>query len=151
MGCFEPFPVLAERLNPGFDQAGGQQRALCQVGSFAGQHHLWAVLVILLCAVTQVVVSWSGKRDLAKEQLVWTDLTGHSPGDLRKVVIGLLVSLAWFVLLSWGVYRETLSPFTAATLGAVWTLGLFWVGMGKSTGTERGLGFLVNKVRDDRF
>ncbi len=109
------------------------------------------VLVMLLCAVTQVVVSLSGKRDPAKERLVWTDLTDHLPSDLRKVAIGLLVSIAWFALLGWGVYRETLGPLTAATLGAVWTLVLFLVGMGRETGSKRGLGAVVNRIRDDRF
>ena len=49
---------------------------------------------MLLCAATQAVVSWTGKRDPDKEKLVWTDLTGHSSRDLAKVAIGLLVSIA---------------------------------------------------------
>ena len=92
------------------------------------------VLVMLLCAATQAVVSWTGKRDPDKEKLVWTDLTGHSSRDLARIAIGLLVSIAWFALLGWGVYRETLSPFAAAVLGAAWTLTLFWVGMGEGKG-----------------
>ena len=109
------------------------------------------VLVILLCAATQALVSWTGKRDPDKEKLVWTDLTGHSSRDLAKVAIGLLVSILWFACLGWWVYRETLSPFAAAVLGAVWTLALFWVGMGKMQGTPPGVRALAGKLRDDRF
>ena len=109
------------------------------------------VLVMLLCAATQAVVSWTGKRDPDKEKLVWTDLTGHSSRDLAKVAIGLLVSIAWFALLGWGVYRETLSPFAAAVLGAAWTLALFWVGMGKARGRPAGVWALAGRLRDDRF
>ena len=109
------------------------------------------VLVMLLCAATQAVVSWTGKRDPDKEKLVWTDLTGHSSRDLAKVAIGLLVSILWFACLGWWVYRETLSPFAAAVLGAVWTLALFWVGMGKATEAPAGVRALAGKLRDDRF
>ena len=109
------------------------------------------VLVILLCVATQVAVSLTGKRDPDKEKLVWTDLTGHSSRDLAKVAIGLLVSILWFACLGWWVYRETLSPFAAAVLGAVWTLALFWVGMGKMQGTPPGVRALAGKLRDDRF
>ena len=60
------------------------------------------VLVMLLCAATQAVVSWTGKRDPDKEKLVWADLTGHSSRDLAKVAIGLLISILWFACLSAG-------------------------------------------------
>ena len=109
------------------------------------------VLVMLLCAATQAVVSWTGKRDPDKERLVWADLTGHSSRDLAKVAIGLLISILWFACLGWWVYRESLSPFAAAVLGAAWTLTLFWVGMGKAQGTRAGVWALAGKLRDDRF
>ena len=109
------------------------------------------VLVILLCGATQVLVSWTSRRDPDKEKLVWTDLTGHTSRDLSRIACGLLVSIAWFALLGWWVYRETLSPVAAAWLGAAWTLALFWVGMGKGKGVQAGFQGLVGKLRDDRF
>lgn len=109
------------------------------------------VLVILLCATTQVLVSWTSRRDPDKEKLVWTDLTGHSSRDLSRIALGLLVSIAWFALLGWWVFRETLSPVAAALLGAAWTLALFWVGMGKGKGGPTGLRGMAGKLRDDRF
>ena len=109
------------------------------------------VLVILLCAATQVLVSWTSRRDPDKEKLVWTDLTGQSSRDLSRIAFGLLVSIAWFALLGWWVYRETLSPVAAAWLGAIWTLALFWVGMGKGKGGPTGFQGMIGKLRDDRF
>lgn len=65
--------------------------------------------------------------------------------------MGLLVSIAWFALLGWAVYREMLSPLAAALLGAAWTLALFWAGMGKGKGGLTWFRAMSGRVRDDRF
>lgn len=80
------------------------------------------VAVIALCVLAHVVVSLLSRPDDEKSRLVWTDLGGHAPGALRRVIIALLISLGLFALLGWAMCNEHLRPATCAMLAAVWTV-----------------------------
>ncbi|MFP6766317.1 MAG: sodium/solute symporter, partial [Planctomycetaceae bacterium] len=58
------------------------------------------VLVIPLAALIHILVSLMTPVDEEKSRLNWTDLGGHKPEDLRKLVIRIGTTLATFVILA---------------------------------------------------
>ncbi|MCH7989420.1 MAG: hypothetical protein IID46_09785 [Planctomycetes bacterium] len=116
------------------------------------------VIVISMCVLVHVVVSLKGQPDSEKGRLVWTDLGGHSSGDLRNLLTAFLVSLAVFALLGWSMYSEWFNPQTCAALGAIWTFLLFTGTIVRSLMKRQAAGesgidanLVVALVRDDRF
>ncbi len=94
------------------------------------------VVVILLCVVVHVVVSLKTTPDAEKGRLTWTDLGGHSAGDLRRLVTAIVMSLVVFAVLGLAMVAGWLAPGIAAALGFAWTIGIFVRG-------------IVNKLRND--
>ena len=97
------------------------------------------------------------KRD-QKSRLVWTDLGGHAPNDLRNLLTAFLISLVVFAILGWSMVNEWLSPKTCAFLGAIWTFLLFTGTiicslMKRQAAGEAGVdsNFLSALVCEDRF
>ena len=84
-----------------------------------------AVVVILLCIAVHVVVSLMTRPDSEKSRFVWTDLGGHSAGDLSRLAFKILISIGVFIFLGASMSKELLSPTASAIFAAVWTLGMF--------------------------
>jgi SSS family solute:Na+ symporter len=142
----------------GYDNLLGTYPAVSDVfGSKLNFFHR-ALIVILLCMLVHVVVSLKGQPDAEKSRLVWTDLGGHSSGDVRNLLTAFLISLVFFAILGWSMYSEWLNPQTCAALGAIWTF-LIFTGMilralmKRQADRERGvdLNLLVAVLREDRF
>lgn len=83
------------------------------------------VIVLGLCVVVYVLVSFVTRRDPEKERYVWTDLGGHAPEDLRRVLLAIAVSILVFAALGWMLYKDILSPTLSAWLAFAWTFALF--------------------------
>ncbi len=81
--------------------------------------------VMLLCGALYAGVSLCSPPDPQKGRMVWTDLGGHKPGDLRRLVTAILVSVAFYAALGWLMHVEFLSPTVAAFVGMAWTLAMF--------------------------
>ena len=116
------------------------------------------VAVIVLCVIVHVAVSLLGRPDAEKSRLVWTDLGGHAPGDLRRVVYAFLISLGLFALLGWAMCNEYLQPATCAVLAAIWTVLIVCGATARSLAKRRAAGDatlhsnpLVALLREDRF
>jgi SSS family solute:Na+ symporter len=87
--------------------------------------------VLALCVGIFIVVSLLTTGDAEKSRLVWTDLGGHSAGDLKRLLTTIGVSICVLALLGYIMYRGWLSPVFAAILGAGWTLTMFWGTLGR--------------------
>lgn len=96
-----------------------------------------AAIVMVLCAVVHVVVSLLEKPDPEKSRLVWTDLGGHAPNDMRNLFTALLVSVGLFALLGWLMVSEYLSPYYCAVLASGWTLLMFARAVSRSVAKRR--------------
>jgi len=109
------------------------------------------VLVVVLCVMTHVVVSLTDRRHLGKDSLIWTNLTNHKSKDLQKITFALLLSITFFIILGWALQSDILSPMFSATLGALWTLILFGIGLNRSVSAKTGVVDFFKMVKDDRF
>jgi SSS family solute:Na+ symporter len=111
------------------------------------------VFVLLLSGIIHVVVSLLTQPDAEKGRLTWTDLGGHSPATVRRLVTKILVSLVVFALLGIAMVITVLSPGIAACAGAAWTLVIFNLHIQgnrmKMDGDPDGA--TVELVRDERF
>ncbi len=108
------------------------------------------VVVIVLCVVVHVATSLVTRRDPDKERLVWTDLGGHEPGTLRKVVLAILGSIGVFAILAVAMVQAFLSPTVAAILGAIWTFCMFLVPLVRG-GKARPASEKGSILKDDHF
>ena len=115
------------------------------------------IAVVALCVAVHVVVSCFSRREVEKERLVWSDLGGHEPQDLRNLGIGIILSIGVFAALGLAMYAELLTPTWCAVLGGLWTFGIFSRPlllrlMGESTGEEGATRTPISStVRNDRF
>jgi hypothetical protein len=113
--------------------------------------------VIGLCIAVYVAVSLPGRPDPEKARLVWTDLGGHAPQDLRDLLAAITVSICVFTLLGWLMVIEKLSPETAAWLAAAWTLSMYLRGIRRRWKNQQAdddvaaVGPLRVILADDRF
>ena len=88
-----------------------------------------AFAVIVLSAIVHVVTSFATSRDATKERLTWTDLGGHDPNDLFRIVKMIVVSLALFAALAVAMIYGHLSPGIAGLFAGLWTIALFLRGL----------------------
>ena len=87
--------------------------------------------VLALCIAIFIIVSLLTAGDAEKSRLVWTDLGGHSPSDLKRLLTAIGASICVLAILGYIMYRGWLSPAFAAILGAGWTLTMFWGTLGR--------------------
>lgn len=110
------------------------------------------VVVLLLSGVIHVVVSLMTAPDEEKGRLTWTDLGGHSRGDLQRLVTKILISIGLFALVGVAMVKGVVTPGVAAWIGALWTLGIFNIHINgnrmKADGDADGI---VPLYRDERF
>ena len=114
------------------------------------------VVVISLCVLNYVIVSLMGTADPEKSRLVWSDLGGHKPQDLRNLLTAIVISLVVFAILGTMMVYETISPTVAAWTAAIWTLGMYQRGISRRVKEQEDSGEgSVSPVRivlaDDRF
>lgn len=107
-------------------------------------------VVILLCIVVHVVVSLLTKPDPEKSRLVWTDLGGHAPGDLKNLFLAILGSIGVYACLGLLMVGEFLSPTVCAFAGAFWTVGVFSVRLYRMLARE-GAVTGSSLLKQDRF
>jgi len=114
-----------------------------------------AIVVLLLCGVLHVLVSLLGKADPEKSRLVWTDLGGHAPDDLAKLLLSIVTSIVVFAALGWAMYREHLTPQLAAPIAAGWAILMYVPGIRSSLASRAGSGYSGNLLgavlREDRL
>ena len=115
------------------------------------------VAVIGLCLVVQVIVSLLDQPDREKGRLVWTDLGGHAPADLVRLLGVIGSSLGWFAVLGVAMVTQWLSPTAAGVLAALWTLAMFLGTLLRSPSRSRAgtdapvTSLAATLLRDDRF
>ncbi len=112
------------------------------------------IFVILLSGVVFVVVSQLHPPDPEKSRNTWTDLGGHAPDHLRSLALTILVSILFYALLGWLMYRGSLDQTIAALLAASWTLGAYLREILRSEGSEErdpGQGTCRRLLRDERL
>ncbi|NQV28505.1 MAG: sodium/solute symporter [Rhodopirellula sp.] len=83
------------------------------------------VFVLGLSGLIHVVVSLLTQPDEAKGRLNWTDLGGHSAGDLKSLVSLIILSMLVFAVLGATMVKGWFVPGVAASIAAVWTLAVF--------------------------
>ena len=112
------------------------------------------IFVILLSGVVFVVVSQLHPPDPEKSRNTWTDLGGHAPDHLRSLALTILVSILFYALLGWLMYRGSLDQTIAALLAASWTLGAYLREILRSEGSaerDPGQGTCRRLLRDERL
>lgn len=100
-------------------------------------------LAVLFSIGLHVVVSRRTQRDREKERFTWTDLGGHEPEALRRLVLRIVGSLIFFALLAWLMISGAVSwlqPASAGVIAAAWTLGMFVRGASESIARRRASG-----------
>jgi len=114
--------------------------------------------VVVLCTVVHVVVSLLTKADPEKARLTWTDLGGHDPRALGRLMFQLAVLLGVFAILGYAIYGDLITPAWAAAIGAGSTFGMFQVAVAKSVAAARSHDSVESTsaswqlfLRDDRF
>ena len=110
-----------------------------------------AALVTVLTVLVHVVVTLKTQPDAEKSRFTWTDLGGHRPHVLRRVLIALGASIALYALLALVLLAGWTTPLVAGLVAAVWTWALFVVA---AVAARRGEGRPVSlhaAVTDDRF
>lgn len=84
-------------------------------------------VIVPLAVLIHVVVSLITRGDEQKSKLVWAELGGHRPADMRRLVGVFAVSFSLFAGLAVAMVKGWLTPTTCAALGGLWTLGMFCV------------------------
>ncbi len=97
---------------------------LANFGEKLNTFHRVAVIVSL-AVLTHVLVSLGTRGDTAKSKLVWSELGGHRPRDVRWLVATLAVSLGLLIALAAAMVAQWASPATCATVGGLWTFSMF--------------------------
>jgi len=84
------------------------------------------VFIAAICAViANVVVSKLTQADSEKSKLTFVGLNIFTESSLRLLVVKILISLAVYTMLGFGMWKEILSPTSAAVVGSLWTWGMF--------------------------
>ncbi|GMQ80501.1 MAG: hypothetical protein BMS9Abin04_502 [Planctomycetia bacterium] len=83
------------------------------------------VVVLILCTITYLLVSWLGTIEREKSRLTWMDLGGHDSRQLGRLAAALLVSLGVYGGLGWAMVGGWLRPTTCAWTAAGWTFAVF--------------------------
>tara|TARA_B100001250_G_scaffold413306_1_gene447022 strand:+ start:2765 stop:4651 length:1887 start_codon:yes stop_codon:yes gene_type:complete len=84
------------------------------------------VFIAAICAViANVVVSKLTQADSEKSKLTFVGLNIFTESSLRLLVVKILISLAVYAMLGFGMWKEILSPTSAAVVGSLWTWGMF--------------------------
>lgn len=99
----------------------------------AVQEHLGAklnffhrvVFVLGLAGAIHVVVSLLTQPDEEKGRLTWTDLGGHSTGDLKSLVCLIVLAISTFAIIGVAMVKEMIIPGIAAALAAACTFAIF--------------------------
>jgi len=102
-------------------------------------------LAALLSGLTHVIVSKLTHSDPEKSKLTWTELGGHEPEALRRLVRTIAWSLVWFAAMAMAMVNG-MPPWIAATLAAVWTFGAFAMYAVVSARAKR-----LALIQEDRF
>lgn len=111
------------------------------------------VLVLFSCGLLHVVISMCTKPDEEKSRLNWTDLGGHTSGDLVSLVRLISISICVFIILGFAMVQTWLNPGLAATFGALWTVCVFQyhISQHRRTADSDGNTETVPLLLDDRF
>lgn len=83
------------------------------------------VFVIGLSGIIYVLISLTGTPDPEKSKLTWTSLGGHNKTRLKEIGILLILSVAVYILIAILTANDVLTPISAATLAAIWTLAMY--------------------------
>ena len=83
------------------------------------------VFVLPLSALLHVIVSLLTPVDEEKSRLNWTDLGGHSAGDLKSLVSLIVLSILVFAVLGATMVKGWFIPGVAASIAAAWTFAVF--------------------------
>ena len=110
----QPLPLLGSRLD-----------VIRYLGPRLNFFHR-VVAVIGLCVIVYVITSLLDVPDPEKGNLIWTDLGGHDPGTLQKLVGAIAGSIVVYVVLGTGMHWGYLAPVIAGSIGLLWTLAMFW-------------------------
>lgn len=85
------------------------------------------VAVIFACLLVHVLVSRATTVGIEASRLTWTDLGGHQPADLWRLIVLIVSTIAALALLAGLMVSELLTPQVAAVMGAGVTLLAFGI------------------------
>ena len=131
----EDIAKAKDQLEASLPIFGTRDRAIQLLGYQLNFFHR-VVAVLILLTIAYVVVSLLTQPDPEKARLVWTDLGGHAKGTLKLIVVGLLVSIGFFVVLAVMMVQGWLPPVVAGFIGAAWTLAMFVTAAVRSRGED---------------
>ena len=113
------------------------------------------VFVLLFSGICHVVVSFLTRPDPVKSRLNWVELGGHTRKGATTLLTLILVSLVVFAVFAIAMVKLWLSPTSAASLGAIWTLVVFQSHIFANRRTPESASAdseaVVPIIRDDRF
>jgi SSS family solute:Na+ symporter len=112
------------------------------------------VFVIPLSALLHIIVSLMTRPDEEKSRLNWTDVGGHQPSDLKKLVSRIATTIATFAFLAVLMVYEKITPGAASCLAGVATFVSFQRHISlnrRTTVDDSGAESVVPLLRDDRF
>ena len=102
--------------------------ALSDLAKMFGPKLNWlyrTILVVMICTVLMILLSYLEPPDPEKARNVWTDLGGQSPRALGYAVLAVLSSVTLYGILGWLCYHENLEPKAGGIVGALWTFAMF--------------------------
>lgn len=82
-------------------------------------------VIVPLAVLIHVVVSLMTPGDEQKSKLVWADLGGHRPVDVRRLIAVFAGTLCLMILLAVSMVGGWLTPTICAAVAGVWTFGMF--------------------------
>ena len=142
--------VFSGAVQFGYDHFLGTQPAVAELlGTQLNFFHRVAA-VLALCVLLYVAISLRQQPDVEKGRLTWTDLGGHAPGDLKRLLTKFAASLAVFAVLGGIMVAELLSPTVCAWIGATWTMAMFVLAIRRSS-AEGESTTLLDRLREDRL
>ena len=83
------------------------------------------VFVLFLSSIVYVVVSLTDTPDEENSKMTWASLGGHSSAEVRKTIIGFIVTLTLYILLAVLLVKSIITPKQAAAIGSIWTFFCF--------------------------
>ena len=149
--------IAGPAISLGLDFAYTTMASESLVGVFGQQlnmlHRVGAA--VALTALVHAVVSRFTYHDPEKARLTWTEVGGHRPEDLRRIVAQIVVSLALFGVMAWMLINNVVASFTptvAAVIASVWTFALFTRRVWQDAAAQRAAGEDVpHPLADDRL
>lgn len=84
-------------------------------------------VIVPVAILLHVVISLASRWDAEKAKLTWSELGAHRPQDVRWLLGIFAASFALLIALAVAMVTGRLAPPVCATVGGLWTFGMFCV------------------------